>query len=92
LWKRQCAVWTWTRACWGSDFEKLQTTQKLTTPRTIAQDKVGPENYKLNLDAAITILVYKKGGNITKNFAFKDTKDVAEKAADVATAAKDALK
>jgi hypothetical protein len=38
------------------------------------------------------VLVYKKGGEITKTFAFKDTKAAADKAADVAAAAKDVLK
>ncbi len=46
----------------AADMEKLQTTHKLTTPLTIAVDKDGPGAYKLNKDAAVTILVYKKGG------------------------------
>jgi len=70
-----------------SDFEKLQETHKLTTPLTIAVDKDGPAKYDLNKEAAVTILVYKKGGMITKNFAFKDTKAAAEKAKDIAAAA-----
>lgn len=75
-----------------ADFEKIQATNKLTTPLTIAVDKDGPDRYNLNKDAAITVLVYKKGGAITKSFAFKDTKSAAAKAGDIATAAKDALK
>jgi peroxiredoxin len=75
-----------------ADFEKLQTTHKLTTPLTIAEDKDGPEKYNLNKDAAVTVLVYKKGGDITKNFAFKDTKSAADKAKDIATAASEAVK
>ncbi|MCS6897194.1 MAG: hypothetical protein NZM29_04410, partial [Nitrospira sp.] len=58
----------------GSDLEKLQSEYKLTTALTVAVDKDGPKSYKLNKDAAVTVLVYKKGGMITKNFAFKDTK------------------
>ena len=38
------------------------------------------------------MLVYKKGGKIAKNFAFKDTKAAAEKAKEIADAAEDALK
>jgi hypothetical protein len=75
----------------AADLEKLQTTHKLTTPLTVAVDKDGPSAYKLNKDAAVTILVYKKGGAISKNFAFKDTKEAAEKAKEVAEAAKSAL-
>lgn len=76
----------------AADFEKLQTTHKLTTPLTVAEDKDGPEAYKLNKDAAVTVLVYAKGGKISKNFAFKSSKEAAEKAADIAAAAKDVIK
>jgi hypothetical protein len=76
----------------AADFEKLQTTHKLTTPLTVAEDKDGPKAYTLNKDAAVTVLVYKKGGNITKNFAFKSTKEAAEKAKDIAAAAEEAVK
>ena len=58
----------------------------------MAEDKDGPEKYKLNKDAAVTVLVYKKGGGVTKTFAFKDTKGAAEKAKDIATAAEEAVK
>ena len=75
-----------------ADFEKLQETYKLTTPLTIAIDKDGPSAYQLNKDAAVTVIVYKKGGEITKNFAFKDTKAAAEKAKDIAAAAEAILK
>jgi hypothetical protein len=74
------------------DLEKLQDTHKLTTPLTIAVNKDGPPAYKLNKEAAVTILVYKRGGAIHRNFAFRDTKAAAEKAMDVATAAEEALK
>jgi hypothetical protein len=76
----------------AADFEKLQETHKLTTPLTIAVAADGPKNYKLNKEAAVTVLVYKAGGKIAKNFAFKDTKDAAAKAKDIAEAAADALK
>lgn len=76
----------------ASDFEKLQTTHKLTTPLTIAEDKDGPSKYNLSKDSAVTVLVYQKGNKLTKSFTFKDTKSASEKAADVAAAAKDALK
>lgn len=75
-----------------ADLEKLQSTQKLTTPLTIAVDKDGPKAYKLNKDAAVTILVYAKGGAIHKNFAFSDTKSAAAKASEIAAAAKEVLK
>jgi hypothetical protein len=75
-----------------ADFEKLQSTHKLTTPLTVAEDKDGPEKYKLNKDAAVTVLVYKKGGEIEKTFAFKDTKEAAEKAKDIAKAAAEVVK
>ena len=75
-----------------SDFEKIQTTHKLTTPLTIAEDKDGPSKYNLSKDSAVTVLVYKKGNKLEKSFSFKDTKEASEKAADVAAAAKDALK
>jgi peroxiredoxin len=76
----------------AADFEKLQTTHKLTTPLTVAEDKDGPGAYKLNKDAQVTVLVYKQGGAITKNFAFKTTKEAAEKAKDIAAAAEEAVK
>jgi peroxiredoxin len=76
----------------SADLEKLQSTHKLTTPLTVAEDKDGPKAYKLNKDAAVTVLVYKQGGNISKTFAFKGTKEAAEKANDIAAAAKDVLK
>jgi hypothetical protein len=76
----------------AADFEKIQTTHKLTTPLTVAVDKDGPGKYDLNKEAVVTVLVYKKGGNITKNFAFSSTKDAAAKAKDIAAAATEALK
>ena len=76
----------------AADLEKLQSTHKLTTPLTVAADKDGPKAYNLNKDAAVTVLVYKKGGEISQNFAFKDTKAAAEKAAAIADAAKAVLK
>src|ERR1700722_10824701 len=75
-----------------ADFEKLQETQKLACPLTVAIDKDGPSKYELNKDAAVTVLVYKKGGMISKNFAFKDTKSAAAKASDIAAAATELLK
>jgi len=53
----------------GADMEKLQETHKLTTPLTVAVDKDGPDKYKLSKDAAVTVLVYTKGGKISKNFS-----------------------
>lgn len=76
----------------AADFEKIQNTHKLTTPLTVAVDKDGPSKYELNKEAAITVLVYKKGGVITKNFAFKTTKEAADKAKEIADAASAALK
>lgn len=76
----------------AADFEKIQTTHKLTTPLTVAEDKDGPAKYELNKEAAVTVLVYKKGGAIAKNFAFKTTKEAAEKAKDIAAAAAAAVK
>jgi hypothetical protein len=75
-----------------ADFEKLQETHKFTTPLTIAVDADGPAKYKLNKEAAVTVLVYKKGGAIQKNYGFKSTKEAAEKAKEIATAAQEALK
>jgi peroxiredoxin len=75
-----------------ADLAKLQETHKLTTPLTVAVDKDGPGAYKLNKDAAVTVLVYKKGGVVSKNFAFKDTKSAASAAKDIAAAAQDAVK
>jgi len=75
-----------------ADFEKLQSTHKLTTPLTVAVESDGPKRYKLNKEAAVTVLVYQKGGKIAKNFAFKDTKAASEKAKDIAAAAADAVK
>jgi hypothetical protein len=76
----------------ATDFEKLQDTHKLTTPLMIAEDKDGPAKYKLNKDAAVTVLVYKNTGAVTKSFAFKDTKSAAEGAKDISTAAAEAVK
>lgn len=70
----------------------MQDTHKLTTPLTVAVAKDGPKNYKLNPEAAMTIIVYKKGGEILKNFAFRDTKAAAAKASEIAAAAEDAMK
>lgn len=75
-----------------ADLEKLQSTHKLTTALTVATDKNGPPAYKLNPEAAVTVLVYAKGGNIHKNFAFSDTKSAAAKATEIAAAAQDVLK
>ena len=75
-----------------ADFEKLQTTHKLTTPLTVARDKDGPPKYTLNKDAAVTVVVYKKGGAVHKNFAFKDTKAAADKSKEIAEAVTEALK
>lgn len=76
----------------ASDLEKLQQTHKLTTPLTVAVDVEGPPAYKLNKEAAVTVLVYQRGGTILKNFAFKDTKSAAAKANEIAAAAQEALK
>ena len=76
----------------AADLEKLQESHKLTTPLTVAVQKDGPPKYTLNKEAAVTVLVYKRGGTIAKNFAFKDTKSAAEKAKDIAEAAQDILK
>jgi len=76
----------------AADLEKLQDVNKLTTPLTIAVDKDGPKAWKLNKDAAVTVLVYKRGGAIHQNFAFKDTKAAAEKSKEIAAAAEEALK
>jgi len=76
----------------AADLEKLQATHKLTTPLTVAVDQDGPPAYKLNKDAAVTVLVYAKGGAIHSNFAFTDTKAAAAKAAAIAAAAQDVLK
>ena len=74
-----------------TDFEKLQATHKLTTPLTVAEDKDGPPEYNLNKAAAVTVVVYKKGGAVHKNFAFKDTKAAADKAKEIAEAAAETL-
>jgi hypothetical protein len=75
-----------------ADFEKLQGTHKFTTPLTIAEAKDGPKKYELNKEAAVTVVVYKKGGTVHQNFAFKDTKSALDKAKDIATATTEALK
>ena len=75
-----------------ADLTKLQEEHKLTTPLTIATDKDGPKAYKLNAGAAVTVLVYKAGGTITANLGFKDTKEAAAKADEIAKAAAAALK
>ena len=72
----------------AADFEKLQSEHKLTTPLTVALDKDGPKKYNLSKDAGVTVLVYKQGGVVAKNFAFKDTKEAAQQAAAIAEAAK----
>ncbi|QDU22351.1 hypothetical protein [Urbifossiella limnaea] len=75
----------------GSDLEKLQTTHKLTAPLTVATDTDGPGAYKLNKSAAVTVLVYKRGGEITQSYGFSDTKSAVAKAADIAAAARTAV-
>jgi hypothetical protein len=74
-----------------ADLEKLQSSQKLTTPLTIAVDKDGPKNYKLNKAAMVTVLVYAKGGMIAQNFGFTDTAAAAAKASEIAAAAEAVL-
>jgi predicted metalloprotease with PDZ domain len=76
----------------AADLTKLQDTYKLTTPLTVAVDKDGPKAYKLNPSAAMTVLVYQKGGTISRNFAFTTTKAAAAKAGEIAAAAQDVLK
>jgi peroxiredoxin len=76
----------------ASDLEKMQETHKLTTPLTVAVDKDGPKDYNLSGKAAVTVLVYAKGGAIANNFAFSDTSSAAAKAADIAAAAEKVLK
>jgi peroxiredoxin len=76
----------------AADFEKLQDTHTLTTPLTIAKDKDGPGRYSLNKEAGVTVVVYKKGGTVAKNFAFKTTKEAAEKAKEIGEATAAALK
>ena len=76
----------------GADLEKLQSTHKLTTPLTVAKEEDGPKKYDLNKEAAVTVVVYQKGGVVAKNFAFKDTKSAADKAKEIAAAAEEALK
>ncbi|MCS6864192.1 MAG: hypothetical protein RMJ56_10285 [Gemmataceae bacterium] len=75
-----------------ADFEKLQDTHKLTTPLTIAEDADGPPKYSLNKEAAVTVVIYKKGGTVHKNFAFKDTSSALQKAKEIAEATSEALK
>jgi len=75
----------------AADLEKLQDVHKLTTPLTIAVDKDGPKAYKLNKEAAVTVLVYRQGGIITRNFAFATTAAAAAKAGEIAKAAEEAL-
>ena len=76
----------------AADLEKIQESHKLTTPLTISVAKDGPPKYTLNKEAAITVVVYKKGGMVAKNFAFKDSKEAAAKAKEVAEATQTALK
>jgi len=76
----------------AADLEKIQETHKLTTPLTIAKDTDGPKRYNLNKEAAVTVVVYKKGGNVAKNYAFKDSKSAAEKASEIAKAAEELVK
>ena len=45
----------------AADFEKLQDTHKLTTPLTVAEDKDGPQKYKLNKEAAVTVRRLQEG-------------------------------
>jgi peroxiredoxin len=76
----------------ASDLERLQETHKLTTPLTVAVDQDGPKAYNLNKAAAVTVLVYKAGGTITRNFAFSNSADAAAKASEIAAAAEEAVK
>jgi hypothetical protein len=79
-----------------ADLEKLQDTHKLTSPLCVmakADQKDGPKGYNLSKEAAVTVIVYKKGDQKNaKVFAYSDTKSAAAKAKDIATAAQDVLK
>src|SRR3954447_26248803 len=70
----------------AADLEKLQGTHKLTTPLTIAVNKDGPKAWKLNKDAAVTVVVYKKGGTIQQSFGFRDTKAAAARVKEITAA------
>ena len=61
-------------------------------PDTTGQDELLALVDRLNKDAAVTVVVYKNGGAVTKTFAFKDTKSAAAKAKEIAEAAEAALK
>jgi hypothetical protein len=74
-----------------ADFEKLQATHKLTTPLTVSVEKDGPKRYNLNKEAAVTVLIYTRGGAIFRNFAFRDTASAAAQASAIAKAAEEAL-
>jgi hypothetical protein len=47
-------------------------------PLTIAAEKDGPGAYKLNGEAAVTVIIYNRGKLITSNFAFRDTKELTK--------------
>jgi hypothetical protein len=83
---------SWISGVEAADLEKIQDTHKLTTPLTIAVDKDGPKAYKLNKEAAVTVLVYKAGGSLQANFGFPSSKAAADKASDIAEAVEKAVK
>ena len=74
-----------------ADLEKLQEKHRLTTPLTIAVSKNGPRAYKINPKAAVTVILYGRGGVKTQTFGFTDTASAAAKSKQIAAAAAKAV-
>ena len=67
------------------DIRKLAGDTKTKLPLTISVNRDGPPDYKLNNEAAVTVVVYNAKRKVVANFAFKDAKDLtADKAAEIA--------
>ena len=47
-------------------------------PLVISAEKDGPGAYKLNGEAAVTVIIYNKGKLVTSNFAFRDPKELTK--------------
>ena len=73
------------------DLQALSEKSELKSATSVSVDADGPANYKLNKDAAVTVVIYQSREKpTTANFAFKSTEEAAKAAEKVAEAAKKA--
>lgn len=76
----------------ADDMKKFAEQTKSKMPYDVAVDHGGPPAYKLNPEAAVTVMVYNKGKKVVANFALKDTKELtSDKVAEIVKSLEKAL-